>query len=173
MNANQNKWWLAMAEKGCPDCIRGARPDTPGYPCEDCEGTGRVYLLDVQEPCETCRETGWVLDQLGLPMGKFSNDKCADCHGLGFTPTEGAWKWLEAVWRQLSWSVGFVPTLWVGIPRVTCQIQNKEGAKKGAYIAWETWDTVQEAFNAALMEAIKPLMVNAEEAEAWVLKEIR
>ena len=90
------------------------------------------------------------------------------CHGRGFTPTKDLATWLEAAWSQLSWSVEFVPTLWVGVHRVTCRITDKRGAAAGVYKAWETWDTVEQAFYAALKEAVTPLAINADEARDWV-----
>ncbi len=150
INIRQLMWLCAKYERKC----QGAHQETDTgfvYPlCLTCKGTGRIPLLEgVREPCDG-NEIGYCV------APKFP---CV-CRGLGWTPTEDAWKWLEA-----ASSLGTVRFSRAGEDnpvRRRCQI--------GTYV--EGRPVFNDAFFAALAAELCTLAVNAAEAEKWVRENI-
>ena len=144
--------FLAMLER------IGDVPNTT-YPPGVATVTGRVPLLPgVQVPCLSCRETGWVLDQLGLPMGKvgLGNDKCPKCCGLGWMPSKDLAVWLDLL--PDSEMKHREPNC--GLGKWTHMIASVHGF--GVGMSW------LEAAVDNMRIKLRPLACNVAEAEAWV-----
>ncbi|KKN02554.1 hypothetical protein LCGC14_1116630 [marine sediment metagenome] len=166
LSREQMPWYLAKLE-------RVADVPNTAYPPGVATVTGRVALLDVREPCQCTLYEG-IICVICPPYGnRFSGvhpegKPCCNCHGLGWTPTKNAWEWLEAVSGVLGASIAW------------CQrdegweLSLAIGHVGGDLEAESRWGSViQTAFYAALKEAVTPLAINAQEAEEWVLQNIK
>ena len=154
LTTTQQPWFLAMLE------IVADVPNTT-YPPGVATVTDRVPLLpDVRVPCRECSGTG--VEMCRHPNGTTVN--CWDCHGLGWVPTEEAWKWVE---------VG----LKAGIYIRTLRYDQGRSRKNYTLVALghervPDADSVKEVWLAAICQHLRPLAINAEEAEAWVRENI-
>ena len=158
MNLKQNRWWLAMA-KGVADVPEAAYP--PGVATT----TQKVYLLDVREPCP------------GMWMGRdeFGNHICLDspvhdsrcCYSLSYMPTKNWNRWFEAA-RTLNpdspWIMGTMPWHDEHWEIFTQDWEDLFPIASGS--------TLLEALLVALKDVIRPLAINADAVDEWVLKTI-
>lgn len=183
MNTDQKKVALCMFEKEVP-CQAAIHDKGYDYArdttdeCPHCNyGVNRVPLLDgVRELCRARLRPMLVLEGYDSTeaqravddeaerqrQDKFHREPCR-CKGLRWTPTEDAWKWLEAMsgflGSGLAWSRrddGWELSLTMEYP----------GKDIEASLVWGK--TVGEAFISALFQAMLPLAVNADEVMAWV-----
>ena len=110
-----------------------------------CNGTGRIPLLEgVREPC---RKIHSVYYRKGLTSGGRSVN-CQEAGCLGWTPTEEAWTWLV-----LPGSIHF----------------SKKHYKRLAFSALKG----ESCFFTALEEPLRPLAINAAEAEQFVKENVK
>lgn len=91
------KWAIAKAEIECPACEYAV----PWKGCENCDGTGTVYLLgdDVRVKCYHCQSGTTSSPEIrGIPQRMRS---CESCQGRGWTPTTDGDVMAQAVWPLL------------------------------------------------------------------------
>ena len=124
--------------------------------CPDCRGAGAVEEKayppgQAVTTCSRCHGTGRIplLEGVREPCGGVDSygcdgDNCTACHGLDWIPTEDAWRWLWIAESKdvLAWSVS------------------------------RTAEIFKYEFYHALELALRPLAINAAEAQEWVRENI-
>ena len=151
LTTTQLMWLCAMYEQQCLQPVWvGTSTGKPLHGtvfverCE-CKGTNRIPLLEgVREPC---RKIHSVYYRKGLTSGVRSVN-CQEAGCLGWTPTEEAWTWLV-----LPGSIHF----------------SKKHYKRLAFSALKG----ESCFFTALEEPLRPLAINAAEAEQFVKENVK
>lgn len=190
LTTNQRRHLLAALEVECSSCngtgYHDYLDDKPELPCERCtvswmndyKGTGRRFLLEgVRRDC--------LLPLNGVECYQRPNKHCSGCHGLGWTPTKDAWKWLEegffvagfdSLWyahpgpEGRDWPKRWHAGVWTGPDNDLLCTKHYSTSKEAEANLSPGGDTPMEALLAALLEACRPLAVN--DPEAWVLENV-
>ena len=105
LTTEQFLWKLAGAKRECPNLYLHTMQDSPdnavarSYTCKVCQGTGQVYVLSaiVRVPCWVCLITKEPYGVIACPAHP-GKGHCANCHGLGYTPSESLEVWAMAAW---------------------------------------------------------------------------
>ena len=150
LTTTQLQWVDAMYVRTCPRYQFGeSEPSCASLHCKGgCGGTGRIPLLEgVREPCYHYSDT--YPSRNTVVQYKL----CPFCCGLGWTPTEDAWRWLKASNKAF----GLLPP---GPSSTVSEVQRY--ALCGDSDQFFVW----------LEKALRPLAVNAAEAEKWVRENI-
>lgn len=147
LTVKQLMWLCAKYER---ECLSGLEHDY-GSCAAGCRDGYVPLLKGVREEC-LVRESYWVekptmpfLPISGVKTERHPLSDCYSCHDLGWTPTEDVWKWFQAVHEGV---------FYLGVP-----------FRLGFY-------STPAAFFLDLEVSLRPLAVNAAEAEEWVRENV-
>ena len=152
LTTTQLQWLCALYERECKCGCHGYFGQGDNGPleplCQEGKCTGRIPLLEgVREPCYHYSDT--YPSRNTVVQYKL----CPFCCGLGWPPTEDAWRWLKASNKAF----GLLPP---GPSSTVSEVQRYAlCGDSGQFFVW-------------LEKALRPLAVNAAEAEKWVRENI-
>lgn len=162
LTTTQLMWLCALYGRECPAC-HGTIIN-----CHHCNGTGRVPLLEgVREPCPNAalwpgRHDGMTHDYAWGKGTLVNEPVCTRCHSLGWTPTEDVWKWLAHAEYYYILEGPWPSKI------VNEAIDHRMRKVMGDRIV----EDFKRSFFESVEQALRPLAINAAEAQEWVKRNI-